>query len=78
MPQPATFPAAIPRRNGYMIGGRYFLSKRTWLFASYNMVDNKSNNFSDYNGGAITSVSGAPTLYGADPEIWALGIFHQF
>jgi predicted porin len=66
------------KARGYMIGGRYFLSKRTWLFASYNMVDNKSNNFSDYNGGAITSVSGAPVPYGADPEIWALGIFHQF
>jgi len=66
------------KANGYMIGGRYFLSKRTWLFASYNMVDNKSNNFADYNGGGITSINGAPTLYGADPEIWALGIFHQF
>ncbi len=65
---------------GYMVGGRYFLSKRTWLFASWNLVDNKSNNFADYNGGAITSVnaSAGNVPFGADPQIWALGIFHQF
>jgi len=71
------------KANGYMIGGRYFLSKRTWLFASYNMVDNKSNQFADYNGGAQTSTNlpaggGATYPFGADPEIWAVGIFHQF
>jgi predicted porin len=65
--------------DGYMIAGRYFLSKRTWLFASYNKVSNDSNQFADYTGGNQTSV-GAFTVfpYGADPEIWALGIFHQF
>jgi predicted porin len=65
---------------GYMVGGRYFLSKRTWLFASWNLVDNKSNQFSDYTGGAITStnVSAGNQPWGADPQIWALGIFHQF
>ena len=42
---------------GYMVGGRYFLSKRTWLFASWNLVDNKSNNFADFTGGAITSTN---------------------
>ena len=65
---------------GYMVGGRYFLSKRTWLFASWNLVDNKSNNFADYNGGAITSVNATAgnVPCGADPQIWALGIFHQF
>jgi hypothetical protein len=66
-----------------MIGGRYFLSKRTWLFASYNTVRNDQNQFADYNGGAITSANlpaggGSLYPYGADPEIWALGIFHQF
>jgi len=70
--------------RGYMVGGRYFLSKRTWLYASWNMIDNKSNNFADYLGGAITSTvvvpgtAANPTLYGADPQIWALGLFHQF
>jgi predicted porin len=69
--------------QGYMIGGRYFLSKRTWLFASWNKVSNDNNQFADYNGGAITSTSlpvggGANYPFGADPEIWAVGIFHQF
>jgi predicted porin len=66
--------------RGYMVGGRYFLSKRTWLFASWNMIDNKSNNFVDYTGGAQTStVTAAGNVpWGADPQIWALGIFHQF
>jgi len=64
--------------KGYMVGGRYFLSKRTWLFASWNKVDNKENAFSDYTGGNQTSVGTGITPYGADPQIWALGIFHQF
>jgi predicted porin len=64
--------------DGYMVGGRYLMSKRTWLYASWNKVSNESNNFADYTGGGITSTSGAPTPYGADPEIWAVGIFHQF
>lgn len=69
--------------TGYMIGGRYFLSKRTWLYASYNTVRNDANQFADYVGGGITSTAfpaggGATYPYGADPEIWAIGIFHQF
>jgi predicted porin len=73
-------PCGDSSSRGYMVGGRYFLSKRTWLFASWNLVDNKSNQFADYTGGAITSTN--PSLgnvpWGADPQIWALGIFHQF
>jgi predicted porin len=69
--------------SGYMLGGRYFLSKRTWLFASWNKVSNDSNQFADYQGGAITSTvnpAGGGTIYpyGANPEIWAIGMFHQF
>jgi predicted porin len=64
--------------TGYMIGGRYLLSKRTWLYASYNRVSNGRNTFSDYTGGAITSVNSATVPYGANPQIWALGLFHQF
>ena len=66
------------KATGFMIGGRYFMSKRTWLYVSYNQVDNKANQFSDFTGGGITSTSGAPTPLGADPKIWALGIFHAF
>jgi predicted porin len=81
--QPATgawIDCGDTKANGYMVGGRYFLSKRTWLFASWNMVDNKSNQFADYSGGATSSTNATAgnVPYGADPEIWALGIFHQF
>jgi predicted porin len=64
--------------SGYMIGGRYFLSKRTWLYASYNRVTNDANQFSDYTGGNITSTGGGITPYGANPQIFAVGLFHQF
>jgi len=64
--------------KGYMIGGRYFLSKRTWLYLTYNQISNESNQFSDYFGASITSTTGAPTPYGADPKILALGLFHAF
>ncbi|MCZ7566660.1 MAG: porin [Burkholderiales bacterium] len=64
--------------KGYMVGGRYFLSKRTWVYLTYNQISNEANQFSDYFGAAITSTSGAPTPYGADPKIFALGLFHTF
>jgi len=76
---PGTVSCADSDSKGYMIGGRYLLSKRTWVYASYNRVSNGENTFSDYTGGAITSV-GSPTVvpYGANPQIWAVGLFHQF
>jgi predicted porin len=62
-----------------MLGARYFLSKRTWVYASYNQVSNKDNQFADFTGGGITSTSGSPAAHlGADPKIWALGLFHSF
>lgn len=64
--------------KGYMVGGRYFMSKRTWVYLTYNQVSNESNQFSDYFGGSMTSTAGAPTPYGADPKILALGLFHAF
>jgi predicted porin len=64
--------------KGFMLGGRYLLSKRTWLYLSYNQITNKSNDFIDYTGGAITSVNGAPAPYGADPRVLALGFHHDF
>jgi len=69
---------ANTKSTGVMVGGRYFLSKRTWLYASYNQVSNKVNQFADYTGGNITSTTGAPTPLGADPRIWGVGIWHGF
>jgi len=63
--------------QAFMVGGRYLLSKRTWLYLTYNQVSNKSNDFIDYTGAAQTSVNGN-TPYGADPRILAFGFFHHF
>jgi predicted porin len=65
--------------RGYMAGLRYLMSKRTWVYASYNGTSNKSNQFADYTNAGYTS-AGSPTLfpYGADPQVWALGIQHNF
>jgi predicted porin len=72
--------------QSYLIGGRYFLSKRTWLYASYNLLRNDVNQYTDYWGGWMTSaqqLNGAapglpPTSSGADPQIIAVGLFHTF
>ncbi len=71
------------KSRGYMVGARYLLSKRTWVYATYNTVDNESNNFADYTASSITSVAAgggvvAGVPFGADPQIWAVGLFHLF
>jgi predicted porin len=69
----------------YLIGGRYLLSKRTWLYASWNQIRNARNNYVDYWAGWVTSANqsglapGLPSASsGADPRIIAVGVFHQF
>jgi len=64
--------------NGYMVGARYLMSKRTWLYLSYNKVSNDSGEFIDYTGAAQTSTNGNPRPWGASPQIIALGFFHHF
>jgi predicted porin len=65
--------------KAWMIGARYLLSKRTWLYASYNQIDNENNVFIDYTGAAQSSTNqGVSVPYGADPRIFALGFFHHF
>jgi predicted porin len=66
--------------SAFMIGARYFMSKRTWVYASYNQVSNDRAQYVDYTGGGITSWNGVgqAALLGADPKIWALGLFHAF
>jgi predicted porin len=72
--------------KSYLIGGRYLLSKRTWVYASYNKLSNGRNNYVDYWGGWATSAQqlngaapGLPaTSSGADPQIIAIGLFHTF
>jgi predicted porin len=64
--------------RAYMLGLRYFLSKRTWVYASYNGTSNKSNQFADYTNAGYTSGGGGTLPYGADPQVWAAGILHNF
>jgi predicted porin len=66
--------------SAWMVGARYFMSKRTWLYLTYNVVDNDRNQYVDYTGGGITSWNGTNLtgLLGADPQILAFGLFHAF
>jgi predicted porin len=78
----ATVSCADSSSTGFMVGARYFLSKRTWVYATYNQVSNKTNQFADYATAGYSSTTGltaaGPNPLGADPKIWALGVFHAF
>lgn len=62
--------------RAFGLGVRYFLSKRTWLYALYNQTDNKANANNDNTGGNVTSANPLPV--GADPRLFGAGIFHNF
>jgi predicted porin len=67
--------------NAYLVGARYMLSKRTWLYASYNQLNNGPLNWGDYLGQALSSAPGGALTAaraGADPRILALGVVHTF
>ncbi len=66
------------KATGYMAGVRYNLSKRTAVFASYNKVSNGSNQYADYAGGAYQVGPLGATNKGADPQIVAVGMQHNF
>ena len=59
-----------------MIGARYFMSKRTWTYLTYNATTNEAAQNRDYTGGGMTSAN--PAALGSDPKIIALGILHNF
>jgi len=69
--------------TGYMVAGRYLLSKRTAAYVSYNKITNKDNATWDTSGGGQSSASASggflpPLSAGADPRIIALGVIHNF
>jgi predicted porin len=78
----ATVSCANSASTAFMVGSRYFLSKRTWIYASYNQISNDANQFADYTGSSITSTTSITAAgtnpYGADPKIFAVGLFHAF
>jgi predicted porin len=65
--------------QGFTLAGKYFLSKRTGLYASFNQIKNKENSWLDIsNGGSSSSASTSVGNRGADPRIIAVGVMHNF
>jgi predicted porin len=73
--------ATDTRTKAYTVGVKYYLSKRTGIYATYNAVKNEDNAWGDMSGGGYSSggAGGIPvTSAGADPKMWALGVMHNF
>jgi predicted porin len=66
------------KAKAYTIGAKYFLSKRTGVYASYNKIDNQANAWADYTGGAYSSANLGIANRGADPTVMAVGMMHNF
>jgi predicted porin len=64
--------------KGYTLAAKYFLSKRTGVYASLNAIRNKDNAFWDLSSAAYSSGALAVANRGADLRIVALGIMHNF
>jgi predicted porin len=65
--------------QGFTLAGKYFLSKRTGVYVSWNQIDNKQNAFYDIsNGGSSSRATTAIGNRGADPTIIAVGVMHNF
>ena len=68
--------------KAWAIGAKYFLSKRTGVYATYNTIRNDTRAWGDYVGAGYSSAlpSGALTATnaGADVVVWAVGIMHNF
>jgi predicted porin len=64
---------------GYTFAGKYFLSKRTGVYASFSQIKNKDNSFYDMNNGGYSSSTGfAIGNRGDDPRVMAVGVMHNF
>jgi predicted porin len=67
--------------QGYTLAAKYFLSKRTGLYASFSQIKNKENAFWDMSNAGFSSAPGAVLSNGnrgADPTVFALGVMHNF
>jgi len=65
--------------QGYTLAVKYFLSKRTGVYASFNQIKNKENSFYDIsNGGSSSNTSSTVGNHGYDPRIVAVGVMHNF
>jgi predicted porin len=51
--------------QAWLLGFRYVLSKRTWVYANYAEIRNEANSYSDFFGGSLTSGSSGVSGAGA-------------
>lgn len=70
------------KTKGYTLAAKYFLSKRTGVYASFNQYTNEDRANMDFGtGGCLSSATGchlSTAQAGADPRIIALGVMHNF
>ena len=66
------------KAKGYTLAAKYFLSKRTGAYVSYNKITNDANAWADFTGGSYSSANLAQANRGADPEVFAVGVMHNF
>ena len=68
--------------TGITLAAKYFLSKRTGVYASFNQYRNDNNGVVDFGPGGCLSSAGSCRLpaasAGADPRIVAIGVMHNF
>lgn len=67
--------------QAYTLAAKYFLSKRTGVYASFNQVKNKDRAFWDMSNAGMSSATSAAlpvASAGADPRIIAIGVMHNF
>jgi len=64
--------------TAYTLGAKYFLSKRTGIYAAFHKIKNDDFAWADHTGGAITSGPLGPLNAGADPQIIGVGVMHNF
>ncbi len=64
--------------TGITLGVRYNFSKRTAVYTSYIKHNNGSNQTADIIGGGYSSAPATGVAAGADPKIFAVGVWHSF
>ncbi len=72
---------ADTQSKAYTLAAKYFLSKRTGVYASFTTVKNEDNAWADASGGGFSSAGagGLPvTSMGADTKVWGVGVMHNF
>lgn len=73
--------SAGTKSTAYHVGAKHHFSKRTGVYASYNVIKNEANAFADLTGGGYTSggAVGIPVASsGADVKAIGVGIMHNF